>query len=600
MELNTEKVDWDFSPLFKNDNDSLMEKKRKECEEKLNSFLEKWRGRNDFLSEPEVLAEALAEYEAIMANYGFAGSEYFYFYLRSSQNQTDSEVKAKFNKVDEFEKKWSNELKFFTLSVSKISESEQEKFLEHSSLKDYKHFLERLFKEARYLLSEQEEKLITLKSSASHGNWVKMVSGLLSKEEREVLVDDGKKEKKNFSEIVSLLNSTNKKVRDSAAEAFNGILEKYSEVAEAEMNAVLGNKKVDDELRKMPRPDISRHLADDIESEVVDAMVNSVSKRFTIAQKYYQFKAKLLGLPKLAYHERNIPYGKIDKKFSYPDSVSLVYNVFSSLDGKFAEIFKKFVEEGRVDVFPKKGKKDGAFCAYGLKKDPTYILLNHDNKLHDVLTMAHESGHGINFELMKEQNALNYDCILSTAEVASTFMEDFVLQELEKESDSELKLALMMMKLNDDVSTIFRQVACYIFEQKLHAAFREKGYLSKEEIGKLFQEYMSGYMGEAVEQSSGSENWWVYWGHIRRFFYNYSYASGLLISKAMQKKVKKDKKFMEKVKEFLSAGTSDSPKNIFIKMGIDIGKKEFWDEGLDEVEILLNEAESLAKKLGKI
>ncbi|MBI3592133.1 MAG: oligoendopeptidase, partial [Nitrospirae bacterium] len=232
---------------------------------------------------------------------------------------------------------------------------------------------------------------------------------------------------------------------------------------------------------------------------------------------------------------------------------------------------------------------------------PTYILLNHTDMLNDVLTLAHELGHGINNELIrKKQNALNFGTPTSTAEVASTFTEDFVLQEILKKADDRLRLAIMVKKLNDDVSTIFRQAACYQFEQELHHEFRKKGYLSKEEIGKLFQKHMSAYMGDYVEQSAGSENWWVYWNHIRYFFYVYSYAGGLLISKALQNSVKEDPKFIGKVKEFLSAGLSDSPKNIFKKLGVDITDKGFWDKGLDEVESLLMETTQLAKRLGKI
>jgi oligoendopeptidase F len=218
-----------------------------------------------------------------------------------------------------------------------------------------------------------------------------------------------------------------------------------------------------------------------------------------------------------------------------------------------------------------------------------------------VLTLAHELGHGINNELIKEkQNALNFGTPISTAEVASTFMEDFVLQEILKKADDDLRLSIMMMRLNDEVSTIFRQVACYRFEQQLHQDFRQKGYLSKDDIGKLFQKHMAAYMGDAVEQSSGSENWWIYWGHTRSFFYVYSYASGLLISKSLQKSVKDNHHFIEKVKDFLSAGLSSSPENIFRRLGIDITDQGFWDKGLDEVETLLQETMRLARKLGKL
>ena len=258
-------------------------------------------------------------------------------------------------------------------------------------------------------------------------------------------------------------------------------------------------------------------------------------------------------------------------------------------------------ESGQIDVFPKKGKRQGAFCTDSLLYQPTYVMLNHTNELKEVLTIAHEMGHAINSELMKKKrNTLSCGMVLSTAEVASTFMEDFVLQEIMKEADDEMKLSLMMSKLNDDVSTVMRQVACYNFEKEMHKKFREKGYLSKEEIGRLFQGNMESYMGDAVEKSEGSENWWVYWSHIRVFFYVYSYASGLLISKAMQSKVRENKDFIKKVKDFLSSGMSKSPKDIFAEMGIDVTKKEFWEQGLGEIENLLNETEALAKKLGKI
>ena len=403
-----------------------------------------------------------------------------------------------------------------------------------------------------------------------------------------------------FSEIVGLMNSKKKRVRDSAAKAFNDILERNAEVAEAEINSVFANKKIDDELRGSPRPDTLRHLSDDIESEVVDALIESVSRRFTIPVRYYALKARLLKVRKLAYHERNVEYGEMARRYPYPKSVDLVHRVLGKLDPEFADIFAGFVHNGQIDAYPKKGKDSGAFCIHHLMVQPTYILLNHTGKLHDVLTIAHELGHGINNELIKKkQHALDFGTPTSTAEVASTFMEDFMLDEVLHAADDELRLAIMMQKLNDDVSSIFRQVACYCFEQELHKDFRAKGYLSKEEIGKLFQKHMAAYMGGAVEQSEGSENWWVYWNHIRYFFYVYSYASGLLISKSLQNSVKRDPAFIVQVKEFLSAGLSDSPKNIFSRLGIDISDKRFWDRGLDEVENLLTRPRAWRRGWGR-
>jgi oligoendopeptidase F len=376
---------------------------------------------------------------------------------------------------------------------------------------------------------------------------------------------------------------------------------KIAPIAEAEMNAILENKRISDDLRGYQTADQGRLMGDDMPAEAVTAMLQAVSEAHTIAQDFYKLRAKLMGVTQLAYHERNVPYGALPMSYPYPEAAALVYETFTDLDPEFGEIFKGFVEKGRVDVFPKKGKSGGAFCATDTLSTPTYILLNHTNKLHDVLTLAHESGHGLNNEFMRaKRNALSFGTTLATAEVASTFMEDFVLERLAKNATDEERLSLYVMKLGDDVSTIFRQAAFYTFEQELHQSFRTEGYLSQAAIGSLFKKHMEAYMGPAVAQSPGAENWWVYVSHFRRFFYVYSYASGLLISKAMQRAVKKDKAFVEKVKVFLSAGLSEAPVETFKKMGIDILNPGFWQEGLAETKALLLETESLAKKLGKI
>lgn len=599
--LKVEKTEWDLTSLYKSDNDPNMQRQRKLVEQKSYEFINAWKDRTDYLEDPLVLRQALDQYEAWKRSYGTDGNEGYYFWLRTQQDQNDPTLKAKFNKIEEFSKKIENDSQFFYLRIARIKPADQKLFLEHAALVRYRHFLERIFAESRFHLSEPEEKILNLKSATSSSNWTKMTSGFLSKETRTIVAENGGKKNKAFSEIIGLMNNKNKAVRDSAAKAFNDILQKHVETAEAELNSVLANKKIDDELRGAPRPDALRHLADDIESEVVDSLLEAVSMRFAISRQYYALKAKLLKVKTLKYHERNVEVGVVAKRYPYAKASGLVHTALGRLDTQFGDIFAGFLKNGQIDAYPKKGKDSGAFCIHHLITQPTFILLNHTGKLHDVLTIAHEFGHGINNELIREkQHALDFGTPTSTAEVASTFMEDFVLEEILHEADDELRLAIMMQKLNDDVSSIFRQVACYRFEQDLHAQFRKSGYLSKEEIGKLFQKHMAAYMGSAVEQSLGSENWWVYWNHIRYFFYVYSYASGLLISKSLQNSVKKDPAFVIKVKEFLAAGLSDSPKNIFSRLGIDIADKRFWNRGLDEVETLLKETTRLAEKLGKI
>ena len=612
MKTDKKLLTWNLSLLFNSDNAAEIEIKKIKSEQENRKFINKWnpklennKYRDDYLQNPQILKEAIDEFEELTHYYGTDGGEGYYFWLRSALEENNSALKAKFNKAVEFEQTIENEMQFFTIRISRIDKSLHEIFLNSVDLTVYKHFLEKLFSQAKYLLSEPEEKILNLKSKTSHYNWVKMTSGLITKEERKIEIFNKEKNKyikvnKSFSEIMSEMDNLDKKSRDSAAGALNDILNKWIDVGENEINAVFEDKKINDNLRGVNRPDELRHLSDDIDSSSVDTLVKIVKEYEYVGKKFYELKSKLLGLPKLAYHERNLSYGQIDRYYSFDEAKKLITRAFVNLDEDFNKIFQSYIVDGRVDVYPLSGKMSGAFMMSGLKSQPNYILLNYTGRLQDVLTLAHEMGHGIHYEFAKKQNAINYGTTLSTTEVASTFMEDFVLQEIMKDADEELKLSLLMMRLNDEISTIIRQIAIYTFELDLHKDFKKKGYLSKKEIGEIFQKNMSAYMGDFVEQSKGSENWWLYISHIRNFFYVYSYASGLLISKSLQNNVKRDPKFVEKVKEFFSAGTSASPKDIFMKLGIDISQKDFWIKGLNELKNTLDEVETLAKKLGKI
>ena len=307
-----------------------------------------------------------------------------------------------------------------------------------------------------------------------------------------------------------------------------------------------------------------------------------------------------MGKEKLKYYERVVDYGEVSREIKYEEAVEIVYSAFCKMDNEFGEIFGKFVRDGNVDVYPAKGKGQGAFCSWGLKIHPINIFLNYMNSISDVSTLAHESGHGINNELMKRNISLDFGVPMAVAEVASNFAEGVVFEDLlsRVESDEE-RLVMMVSKIGDDLSSISRQVACYLFEEELHDRFREEGNLSKEVIGEIFHKNMKAYMGDFVEHPDSSYNWWVYWPHIRDYFYVYSYASGCLIANAMISKYKEDSRFALKVKEFLSFGKSLSPKDSFGFLGIKLDEK-FWNEGLDNIEKLLNETWRLAEKLGKI
>ena len=361
-------TEWDLSHL---DKGKSFEEKREEWKRITNNFVSKWRNRKDYLENPKVLKEALDEYEKWSELYGPSTDEFsspsssdeeFYFWLKTKIDQGNPEFKADFNKIDGLGKELGNSISFFKIKLSEIPLEKQNILLDAPELKEYRHFLKRTFQRAKHMLGEKGEEIMNLKAASSYSYWEKMVSEFLSKEEREVLDEDGKMIKATIEKLSSLIKSKDKKIRDEAAVALNDILEKYSSLAEAEINAILENRKADDKLRGFEKPYEERHLSDDIKTETVESLIDSVTKRFSISKDYYKLKAKLLNQDKLEYYERTVDYGTIDKDYSYEDSVKIVRKVFRDLDSKFLEILDMFVEKGFIDVYPKPGKRGGAFC----------------------------------------------------------------------------------------------------------------------------------------------------------------------------------------------------------------------------------------------
>ena len=587
-------MNWNLKILYKSEKDPQIQKDIAISQQQNKTFVNKWKNNTKYLEEPKVLLQAIQEYEKLEETYGQCQKPLYYLSLRSCLNQTDPAIKGMLNKISDTATKMGNDIQFFELNISQIPKEKQKSFLNYKGLKNYKHHIERLFLLGKYLLSDNEEKIFNLMSKTSHSNWKDMLSELLDKQKLTVVDESNKKHEITYNEISKYLNSTNKKVRDYASVEFNKINNRYAEIAEFEINSILEAKKVSDDYRKMPRPDLTRHIADDIDSDIVDTLVKTVTDNFDISKKYYAKKVKLLGLKKLGYHERNIPLKGVDVKYTYEDGMQLVKDTFSSLDTQFGEILDGFLKDEIYDVYPKESKSGGAFCISVSKSLPTYVLLNHTDKLNDVLTIAHESGHAIHSILSKKQNGLNSGHPISLAEVASTFFEDFVLEKiLEKTDDKDVLLGILDNKLNGDISSIFRQIAFYNFEKELHSTHREKGFVSKEEISQIFCKHMKAYLGDTVEEDDSMRNGWIYVTHFRSFFYVYSYASGLLISKALQEMVKEDSKNISYIKAFLESGGSKSAKVLFKEMGIDISKEDIWKKGINEVKYLLDKLNNI-------
>lgn len=578
---------WNLKTLYKSEKDPQIQKDINTAQKQNNLFVLKWKNQKKYLKDPKTLHSALKEFELLEEIYGNCTKVQYYFFLQNSLNQTDTEIKAELNKISNIVTKIENDKQFFLLSLAKVPLKQQLIFLSSPILKTYRHFLEQLFLSAKYLLSDKEEKVFNLTSKTSYSNWVNMLTELLDKQKGVVLGKNGKNIEIPYNEFGKYLSDRNKKIREHASKEFNRINERYLEIAEFEINSILEAKKISDEYRKIPRPDLPRHISDDIDSEIVDTVVKVVTKNFQISRGYYRKKAKLLNQKKLAYHERNIPLKSVDMNIPYEKSIEIVKQIFGDLDIDFKQIVGNLEKSGRYDVYPRKGKSGGAFCISVNKNLPTYILLNHSNKLEDLLTLAHESGHAIHTQLGKKQNFLNSGYPTSLAETASTFFEDFVLEDILKNSKDDIKQGIIDKKLNTDISSIFRQIAFYNFEKDLHNDFRKKGYLSKDYISKLFCKHMKAYLGDTVLEDDGMRYGWIYVSHFRSPFYVYSYASGLLISKILQKLIKEDKRNIKYVKRFMESGSSTSPYNLFKDMNIDLYQEETWKKGLKQIEDML-------------
>lgn len=606
-------TEWSFQSLFPlGDNDPAIEEEMATIRANTESFVRKWKTgkdgkpRTDYLQDPGIMKKALDDLERYLRSHGVAGKAGYYFHLRSFQDQFNPVLYAKNALITTHAQEIADKMHFFSHNIGMIPPETQQKMIADPRLQKYRHFLEKHFTSQNHSLSKEGEEVLSLTYIPGFSGWINMSSDILSRRLRVVTDEDGNKYATNWRGILFLLNSRSKPVRDEAAVMFNTILANHADIAEYEINAILEYKKNEDRLRGHPRPDSSRQVADEIKPEVVDTLINSVSQRYDIPRRYFRLKSALLGLPRLAYHEVMAEYDSGEKaeakKYSFQEAVNLVYSSLSKLDPEFGQIMKFLINEGRYDVNSKKGKREGSF-SFGADslRTPTFILLNHSGSMDSVTSLAHETGHGIGIELMRRsQNELNYGVSLATAETASTFMEDFVHDELMRDADEPTRLAIQMKKLDNQISGIFRETACYRFEQELHRTHKKQGFTPKENISSIFQKHMSAYMGDAVEQSPGSENWWVFLPPIRKPFYVYSYPFGHLVSKGLQALVKENPAQIKIFKDIFSAGVSESPQEIFAKAGIDITDSSFWQKGLAQIEKLLEDTEQLARKLGKL
>ncbi len=570
------KTTWNLGLLYKNHEDPQIETDIKAIEKAYAAFDKKYRGKTDYLKNEGKLLAALTDFEALFKK--LAISKPLQYFQLAQDLDNDAIARAKSTQIMERLTKNEHKIVFFDLTLAKIPAPLQKKFLASKKLAPFRYHLKCIFDRAKHDLSEAEEKIMGLKSIPAYQQWLTATDKILNKQ---VVEFQGKK--LPVAEASQKIHDLPLKERRELHEKTMRVLEGVSDIAESEINAVIMDKKINDELRGYKEPFDATILGYQNDRKSVMALVDVVTKNNSISHRFYALKAKLLKLPNLEYSDRNVGIGENVKEIKFEEAVSILREIFGAADKRYLDILNSYLENGQIDVYPKVGKTGGAYCA-GASKIPTFVLLNYTNTLDQVMTFAHEMGHAIHTEISKGQPPLYEHYTISTAEVASTFFEAMVFDALFEKMTKEEKVLALHNKINDDIQTIFRQIACFNFETDLHRGVRAKGAMSKEEIGALMNKHMSAYLGPITKMKDIDGNFFVTWSHIRRFFYVYSYAFGQLISKALYAEYKKDNKFIEKVNKFLAAGGSDSPENIFKSIGIDVTKPDFWVKGLKSIE----------------
>ncbi|HRH25866.1 MAG TPA: M3 family oligoendopeptidase [Candidatus Paceibacterota bacterium] len=581
MKTKQKNITWNLSLLYKDLNDPQIEKDIQVAEKVYATFAQKYSENTTYLTEESELLSALTDYETL---YGELDTEkpIRYFMYRTHLNSADVEAEAKLTALSQRYSELSNKILFFPIALSRISKDKQEVFLKSESLKKFTYFLQQIFDHAKYVLSEPEEKILNLKNLPAHELWVRGNEKLLGKQEIK-----WKGKKMPLTEAGGILSSLPTKDRHTLGALISTQLKSLSDFAESELNAVVTDKKIEDQLRGYEKPYSATILGYQNEPETVERLVQTVTKHFPIAHRFYAVKAKMLGLKKLTYADRSAQVamkGVKKRAIPFDEAVEIVKAGLGKVGNEYEKTFHEFLVNGQIDVFPRKGKHGGAYCSSG-RNMPTFVLLNHVPDFNSVTTMAHEMGHALHSKFSSEnQPALYEDYSTATAEVASTFFENFAFDQVFPTLSKKEQIFALHDRIQGSISTVFRQIACFNFEVELHEQIRAKGSLSKEEIAVLLNKHMSSYLGPKVSLTEDDGYFFVFWSHLRNFFYVYSYAFGEIISTALYEMFMSGKINESTIRQFLSAGSNASPEDIFAAAGINVRDDLFFEEGLKKIE----------------
>ena len=579
-------VAWDLEPLLGETGsvDSLLA----EAAEAAEKFSEKYRGRIAYLSAPD-LAEAMHALAQISDGVGRVGS---YVGLKFSVDTTNPEFGAQMANADEKSTEISNTLLFVELEWAAADDAHVEEVLTQPELDFCRHHLSAARRYRPHLLSEPEEKILADKAVTGSSAWGRLFSELTSTIEVDI-----SGETISLEEGLSRLQSPERSVRKEAALAVTCALEPGLRTRAFIFNTLLADKGSDDRLRHFDNWLASRNLDNEASDESVAALVEAVVSRYDIPQRWYTLKAKLLGLDRIFDYDRMALVSDTEETFSWSVAREIVSNAYKSFSPELSDVVERFFNEKWIDAPQRPGKRSGAFCAYTVPDHHPYLLLNWTGRRRDVLTLAHELGHGLHAYLAREQGVFHQNTPLTLAETASVFGETVTFGRLLSETtEPNQRLALLAESLEGQIATVFRQVAMNQFEDSAHTWRREQGEVSVEQFGDLWISSQSDMLGDSVELTEGYRSWWSYIPHfIGTPGYVYAYAYGQLLALSVYRLYEeRGTSFVDSYLELLRQGGSKSPQELGRIVGVDLSDPTFWDGGLSIIEEQLNAAEQAA------
>ncbi|MFD1912389.1 M3 family oligoendopeptidase [Halodurantibacterium flavum] len=522
-----------------------------------------------------------------------AGRLMSYAGLRYYQNTMDSE-RAKFmadaqDRITTF----TTPLVFFSLEFNRLEDAHLERLLEaNDDLARYRPVFERMRAMRPHQLSDELERFLHDQSTVGAAAWNRLFDETMAGLTFQVVG-----ETRNLEETLNLLTDPDRSRREDAAKALAEVFQKNVRLFARVHNTLAKEKEISDRWRKMPTPQTGRHLSNHVEPEVVEALRNAVVAAYPkLSHRYYALKAKWMGLDKLEVWDRNAPLPiETPRTVGWDEARKLVSDAYEGFDPRMAELAEPFFTKGWIDAGVKPGKAPGAFAHPTVTTVHPYVMLNYMGKPRDVMTLAHELGHGVHQVLAAGQGELLSSTPLTLAETASVFGEMLTFKTLLSRAKTEgERKTLLAGKVEDMINTVVRQIAFYDFECKLHAARRE-GELTPDDINALWMSVQAESLGDAFNFMDGYETFWTYVPHfVHSPFYVYAYAFGDGLVNALYAAYEEGlPDFQEKYYEMLKAGGSKHHKELLAPFGLDASDPKFWDKGLSMIAGMIDELEAM-------